>query len=298
LAREFGRKRLSFYCTSLDFFQQALPGGNVDTLKALLSDIIELKLLHGVDLELRALTLADSYNAAMASPEVLALVREAGFVNFGFGADGAASPTLLRSIRKGTVTLRSDLLTAFQHAEANGFVPEILYVFGVRGDTRETLEATKELCVGLLDTFQTSVYRGFPAKDHIPGNANWTRQAWRSSAAYEALLSDPALFLNLGFECLANEISHPDEEERVVVNRYAVEMSHEAHSRGRVQSYLTIPIPASNATTQGPVLMDDATLGLLSDIVGRYAPQEASGLTREVLIGRRAVLNEMIPKDK
>lgn len=195
-------------------------------------------------------------------------------------------------MRKHADTLRSDLITAFQHMEENGLVPEILYVFGVPEDTSETLAETRALCGLLLETFPSSEYRGFPAKNEIPGNANWNRAGWKGSPAHNRLLDEPDQFLNLGFETLANEISHEEPEMRLLVNHYAVDMSRHAHELGRVRSYLTLPV-----ATPGAPIMDEATLDGFREIAAHYAPDLAADLCADNLPERRAALNSAIPKD-
>ena len=296
LACEHGIGRLKFYVTSLDFFQQFLPGGRPELLLSRLRDVIAIRERYRLDIELRALTRADSYNAAMASQEVLSLVKTAGFRTFGFGADGAASVSLLRAMKKGSDNLRSDLLMAFAHAEHHGLVPEILYVFGIPEDTPETLAETKALCVGLLREFPNSVYRGFPAKNAIPGNRNWQDVARRNDTCYRRLLEQPALFANLGFETLANSVSHGDVGVRKAVNRYAVEMSYTAHELNRVQSYLTIPIEASGEDSLG--LLDPASFDLFREIIRLYARDLADDVELYSLANYRVALNRLMPKDK
>jgi hypothetical protein len=244
--------------------------------------------------KLRALTRADSYVAAMKCEGLFDLCKTAGFTTFGFGADGAASTTLLRAMKRGSDELGSDLLASFAHAEQNGLVPEILYVFGIPEDTVETLDETKTLCVGLLKEFPSSIYRGFPAKNQIPGNRNWQKAGWLESSTYRTLLSRPELFANLGFEALANETSHPNPAARKLTNRYAIEMSHAAHEMGRVLSYLTLPVTVDAR----PELMDEPSYELFRDIVMRYAPDVISDLPLAELPSQRVVLNERIPKDQ
>ncbi|TDC74281.1 hypothetical protein [Streptomyces hainanensis] len=293
LAERSAVDSLYLYCTSLDFFQQALPGGDLDLLVARLEAIVDVRERHpGLTLGLHALTRADSYNAAMRSDHVRDLVLRAGFDRFGFGADGAASVAVLRAMRKHADSLRSDLITAFAHMEETGLTPEILYVFGIPEDTEATLAETRALCGLLLETFPSSEYRGFPAKNEIPGNANWNRPGWKDSPAHRQLLDQPDHFLNLGFEALANETSHPDPGTRLMVNRYAVDMSRYAHELGRVRSYLTVPV-----ASPGAPIMDDATLAAFRDITAHYAPDVAAGLTPENLAERRVPLNAAIPKD-
>ncbi|HYO56140.1 radical SAM protein [Archangium sp.] len=293
-ARARGLRELFFYCTSLDFFQQALFGGDLSQLTHRLEQIIALSERYGVKFHLRALTRADSYVAAMKIDGLFDLVQAAGFHTFGFGADGAASTTLLRAMRRGSEGLGSDLLKSFAHAQEHGLVPEILYVFGIPEDTVETLDETKSLCIGLLKEFPSSIYRGFPAKNQIPGNRNWQKPAWLQSSTYQTLLSEPRLFANLGFEALANEISHPNPVLRKLTNHYAVEMSYAAHEMDRVLSYLTLPVSLADS----PELMDEPTFELFRDIVARYAPEVASGLRLGDLPERRTLINELIPKDK
>jgi hypothetical protein len=293
-ARALGLAQLEFYCTSLDFFQQALPGQKLEKLTSRLNQIIALQEKYGVKLTLRALTRANSYNAAMSSSEVLSLVKQAGFRKFGFGADGAASLELLRAMRRGTTSLKSELIAAFEHAEINGLVPEMLYVFGIPEDTEDTLRATRDFLIGLLKEFPNSQYRGFPAKNEIPGNSNWTANKWHGSDVYDLLFSDPRLFLNLGFETLANVISHPDSTVRKRVNHYAIDMSLIAHEFGRVQSYLTIPIMMTN----GHELMDENDFESLLKIIRRYTGGLTDCLTLRELPDCRHEINKYIPKDR
>jgi hypothetical protein len=294
IAKEFGMKTLNAYVTSLDFFQQALPGGNTDLLKKQLQDMIDLKKEYAITLRVRALTRADSYVEASHDSELMSLVKEAGFYQFGFGADGAANVSLLKGMHKGTDNLASKLLEAFAHAEQHQFAPEILYVFGIKEDTAKTLEETKKLCTALLEHFPSSIYRGFPAKNCIPGNQNWKGENWKSTEVYKKLFLNPELFANLGFECLANTISHPDASIRKEVNRCAVEMSYAAHLFGRVQSFLTIPV----LETDGNELMDEYTFEKFRTITARYAPDIAKKMTLNNLSEYRTELNKNIPKDK
>lgn len=293
IAKRLGIHKLSAYVTSLDFFQQALKGGNTTKLKRQLRDIVELKEKYGIDLRLRALTRADSYMRATKDEELMDLTKRAGFYRFGFGADGAANVRLLRAMNKGTIDLKSELFEAFDHAEKNGFTPEILYVFGIEEDTEKTLQETRDLCLNLLYYFPKSIYRGFPAKNFIPGNFNWTRADWKNSKTRQKLLDNPELFANLGFETLASSISHTDQSIRKLVNKCAVEMSFVAHELGRVQSFLTVPIMKND----GHELMDEESFELFRKIVGNYAPKITKILTLENLPEHRKQLNRLIPKD-
>ena len=292
-AKSLGISDLSFYCTSLDFFQDALrPQGNGDLEKRLKS-IAQIKDSNGVGIRLRALVRADSYLKG-ADSGLVDLAKDAGFYQFGFGADGAADISLLKAIHKGDNRLETRLFRAFQHAEDRDISPEILYVFGIPEDTDETLDKTRDLCAELLEQFPTSVYRGFPAKNEIPGNANWKLPEFKLSEHYDRLMRDPSLFINLGFETLANSISHPDFKLRRKVNSRAVQMSQKAHELGRVQSFLTIPI----MDTDGNELMDERSFDVFRDIVRNYAPELADELTLENLPDYREELNRRIPKDK
>jgi hypothetical protein len=293
-AAELGLKALHFYCTSLDFFQGALSGQDIRPLIERLEHLIDLQERFGIRLVLRALTRADSYNAAMRSQELCDLVTRAGFVRFGFGADGAASIELLNSMHRGTTALKSDLLQAFSHCEQHRFIPEMLYVFGVPEDTESTLQATRDLLVGLLREFPHSQYRGFPAKNEIPGNRNWACDSWKRSGAYELLFREPRYFLNLGFETLANNISHPDRTRRKLVNRYATEMSFIAHELNRVQSYLTVPLMVED----GSELLDEESFEWFVAITRRYLGNAHERITLEDFPVLREHLNRFIPKDR
>jgi radical SAM superfamily enzyme YgiQ (UPF0313 family) len=293
-AKEFKINRTYIYCTSLDFFQQALPRHDLGVLKRILKEIIELQKRYGTKLKLRALTRADSYNAATESPEIWDLVKEAGFYKFGFGADGAASIDVLKTMRRGTSTLKIDIVKAFEHTQKHDLIPEMLYVFGIPEDTEETLRETRNFCVGLLKEFKNSQYRGFPAKNEIPGNRNWSNRNWKQSSSYQRLLNEPILFLNLGYETLVNNITHPDIIKRKLVNQYAVEMSYIAHKLGRVQSFLTIPI----MDTDGYELMDDNSFEHLIEILKIYIPNISRSVSLKELPALRAEINSFIPKDR
>jgi hypothetical protein len=145
----------------------------------------------------------------------------------------------------------------------------------------------------LLSSFNSSIYRGFPAKNFIPGNRNWRRPEWKQSKAYQKLLDNPTFFANLGFETLANVISHPNQEERKLVNDYAIRMSYDAHQLDRVQSFLTVPLMETN----GHELMTERSFKLFREIVKNYAPNISKVLTLENLPNYREELNRLIPKD-
>ncbi len=292
-AKGLGINNLSFYCTSLDFFQDALGRDASGKLEERLETIERVGSENGIKLRLRALTRADSYLKAI-DLGLVNMSKDAGFYQFGFGADGAADVRLLKAIHKGDTRLETKLFRGFQHAEDNGISPEILYVFGIPEDTDETLAKTRDLCIEMLEQFGTSVYRGFPAKNEIPGNANWLNHNFRGSNSHMRLIEEPRLFLNLGFETLANSVSHPDEKLRKKVNKCAVEMSHKAHELGRVQSFLTVPL----MDTDGHELMDEASFDLFREIARKYAPDFVDDLTLENLPDYRAKLNRRIPKDK
>lgn len=294
VANQLSIKNLTAYATSLDFFQQALKGGDVSKLEQIIDDLIEAQNETGVSLRFRSLARPDSYMEATKHNSLMDKLREAGFYQCGFGADGAASVEVLRAMHKGNNDLRSTLFDAFSDMEKRGFTPEILYVFGVGADTTESLNGTYELCTELMTSFPTSIYRGFPAKDFIPGNKNWNLPVWKSSPQRKALLSDPELFVNLDFTSLANCITHPDEIKRKLVNHNAVRMSAKAHELGRVQSYLTIP----RMKVDGRELMMEETFEEFKRIIGLYAPEIAANLTLKNLPQYREAINEKIPRDK
>ncbi len=291
-AKKLGISELNGYVTSLDFFQQA---DHPETLKLELNKLINLQNEYGIKMNLRALVRADSYNLASKDVELMSLVKDAGFYQFGFGADGAADPSLLKSMNKKDSNLKHSIVQAFDSCKQSGFTPEILYVFGIEEDTSETLIKTKEFCEELQIMFPESIYRGFPAKDNIVGNRNWKRLSWSSSKEYKQLLSNPELFLNLGYETLANFISHPNESKRKDVNAAAIKMSKIAHDLKRVQSYLTIPLMKRD----GHELMDESSFELFKEIIAVYMPNNfLNKLTLKNLPDFRNIINASIPKDK
>ena len=115
-AEKLGINELNMYCTSLDFFQQALGTGDLSKLEEMLYCIRDLQRESGITLGLRALTRADSYMEAVDKTNslIINLARDAGFYQFGFGADGAANVALLKAMRKGAYELGSRLIKAFE----------------------------------------------------------------------------------------------------------------------------------------------------------------------------------------
>jgi radical SAM superfamily enzyme YgiQ (UPF0313 family) len=294
-AKECEVDHVRFYCTSLDFFQQALPfpGHHIGQVERRLAQIAALSQKYGIKLTLRALTRSDSYNHASEKKGLMDLVKASGFNRFGFGADGSASEDILRAMHKGNPKLKAETLQAFRDAEDQGFTQEILYVFGIPEDDEETLQGTRKLCSEFLHAFPHAEYRGFPAKNEIPGNKNWKKEDWKLSPTYQRLMENPQLFINLGFETLGNVISHPNPFLRKLTNSSAVRMSHEAHHLGRVQSFLTVP----QMDTDGNELMDQESFEDFREIVNNYAPHLAKQMTLENLPGLSVELNELIPKD-
>ena len=293
-AKQVGVTILKAYATSLDFFQQASSKGNVALLESKLKELIVAQAQTGIGLQFRFLTRADSYMDATKNFSLMDLAKKAGVYQCGFGADGAANISLLRAMKKGTTNLRSSLIDAFGDVESRGWTPEMLYVFGIEADNSQTLDETFQFCTELLETFPHSIYRGFPAKDNIPGNANWLRQSWKETPQYQVLMSNPRNFLNLGFETLANSISHADINKRKLVNKCAIKMSETAHKLGRVQSYLTIP----PMQVDGNELMDSDSFEGFRGIISIYEPQLAKQMTLENLPQLREKINTRIPKDK
>jgi len=100
IARELDKKSLDFYVTALDFGQQALPHGNPGLLNAALGDVIMMSERYGIEVHNRALTRADSYLALVRDDALLKRIHDAGFYQFGIGADGASSVDVLRAMHR------------------------------------------------------------------------------------------------------------------------------------------------------------------------------------------------------
>ena len=82
-AKKIGIKSLNAYITSLDFFQQALKGGDTKKLKKQLRVIVNLQEEYGISLRLRALTRADSYMCASKDEELVSLEKKRVFISLG-----------------------------------------------------------------------------------------------------------------------------------------------------------------------------------------------------------------------
>ena len=294
-ANEYSKNRIvKIYDSPLTFHIAALTG-KIDSIKNRLKKIIEVQNKYSnLIVKRRVLDRADAYVRASKDKELVNLEKKAGYYEFGIGADGAASVEILKKMRKGDLDLKNNLLKAFKHCEENQRIPEILYIFGDKDHNKEILKKTKELCLYLLNEFSSSIYRGFPAKTWMIGNRNWTEDtSWRNSLEYKELLNNPELFISLEVTSLQNYISMPNKELRKLTNKYAVEMSFEAHKIGRVQSLLTIPPMKKD----GYELMDLESFEKLKEIIGIYMPNLANGLTLGNLNDYYKEINRALPKD-
>jgi len=299
-AKDFGMAELSFYATSLDFFQQALwpKRGHMEEVARRLESIIDIRERYGVRLRVRALTRYDSYNRAMESEELKNLALRAGFHRFGFGIDGIASMEMLNATKKRISTSRGkpreQLLRAMEHCHGHFEAVEGLLVVGTKGATERALNDENRMIREFLVSFPNFYIRFFPSKNAIAGNENWIDLRNSDPEAHGKLLADPQRFLDLGYETFANRISHPDERLRKMVNHSVISMSEAAHALGRLDSFLTIP----HMETDGHELMDPQHFSRYKEFMRQFVPEVTKTLTLKNLPLKRFQVNRVIPRDK
>lgn len=297
-ASALGIEKVSYYATSLDFFQQAkkAPGHDIKRLTERLADMVEVHRKYPVKVRARVLSRIDSLNDAMEHPELMDLFQAAGFGKVGFGVDGIASQKIWEETGKGYLKSAGEpelqLLKAYESLSKRAITPENLYVFGHEGlDTAESLQAFERLSVSMMDDFPNSVYRGFVAKQ-IPGSSFWNNFREVNREGYQQLLDKPSTFMNKGYETLANPLTHPNVESRKLINYAGVKVSHEAHKRKQLQGSHTLPL-----TDTGTDILDEAGYALFVETTDEYLPAWLRGSKLEDYAEAAPQINQYLPRD-
>jgi hypothetical protein len=297
-ASALGIKKLSYYATSLDFFQQAkkAPGHDITRLTARLQDMIDVQSKYGVQVSARVLSRIDSLNDAMEHADLMDLFQQAGFGKVGFGVDGIASQRIWEQTGKGYLRSAGEpqlqLLKAYESLSKRGITPENLYVFGHDGlDTAASLDAFERLSVSLMDAFPNSVYRGFVAKQ-VAGSSYWQYFRRFNADNYLKLLQEPWRFMNKGYEMLANPLTHPNREARKIINYTGVKVSYEAHKRKQLQGSHTLPL-----ADDGTDVLDEQGYALFMQTTSEYLPASLRASSLRDYAECSAEINRYLPRD-
>lgn len=256
LIRRFGFSTLKTYLSPLDLFQ------NPSELAQTLEVFIRVSRVHGVDLELRALSRVDSFLSAFSEvTQLRQLVADSRLKTVGFGVDGT-SERIWRLQRKGQKDL-SEVERALDLCKEIGISPELLMVIGFHSDNFESLLKTYAYTVARSLT-HGAVARPYLAKEFVPGNDNWfgskvvsanrIKSKKTTSPCFspfepqiEQLLNDPDLFANLDYAAIGSELTHPNWKNRFLSNFAYLALIATLEPFGKNATYPLLPrkIPGS-----------------------------------------------------
>ena len=306
-AKQLGIRDLSFYATSLDFFQQwfdKLKNPNPREVLSRLEYMADAQEKYGVKANIRALARKDTFNSAMGHQGITDIVKSAGFYSFGIGGEGVFTKGRLEAIRKDVNAYKDtperQCLQFYETCQEHGFIADNLYVLGFNDilnkgrDPRIELKTEEKSILALLTKFPNSVMRLYVAKEAVPGNDGWPLLRHTNPETHKRLMNNPNLILNIGYEVLANPESHPSKTYRKLVNHTLIKVASFADERKQLVNYHTIPI----LETDGYEILDMEDLLVYKKIIGKFAPDITSSLTLENMPDLRSVLNRRIDRDK
>lgn len=207
MARGLGFTQLSFYASSLDFFQ------NPKVIAQYLRIISEVSRKTGVLVRLRCLSCMDSFlRASTKLPDFATLIRDAGLWSIGFGVDGA-DESVWRRLKKYQNDIH-DVAKCLDLCTALGIRPEVLLVMGFSADTPQSLWNNMKSAIHYVRRWRTVILRPYLAKELVPGN-----EAWLDSPSRAAhLVANPDQFFNLDFASIGSQTTHPDRAHRLLSN--------------------------------------------------------------------------------
>lgn len=220
-AIECGIDHLDIYLSNLDLFQT--PSDLIDFFTA----IVALKDKYGFNYNFRGLATVDSILNDVVDENFLNLLKTAGLKSVGFGVDGATSEVFTKTGKVQNLSLEGDddlqkCLDAIRKTAENGFVPEILMVFGHDlGDlekSKKDLEAALNFSRGMVEQYG-AVPRPHVVKNLVPGAVEWKKRI-KNASEIELLLRHPEYFQALDYTALPSEITHADPAFRALVEKY------------------------------------------------------------------------------
>lgn len=207
LARRHGLKRLEFYASSLDFFQNPQP------IQKYLEILAKVREETGMDVRVRCLSCLKSFVGAKRKiPNLKNLLHRAGLWCIGFGSDGT-DEEVWKTEKKQQNTVYQ-LLRCIVLCRKMEVRAEILMVFGFPEETFRTLMKTVWISLWAVKKSNDLIIRPYLAKPFIPGNEGWMTD----QAAVERVLKNPRLFYNLDFCAIGSRLTHPRIVHRLLCN--------------------------------------------------------------------------------
>jgi hypothetical protein len=206
-AEELGIKKLEFYATSLDFFQ------NPRTIEKYLQAVIDVKKKTGIEIRIRCLSCMKSFlNADRVIQNLKELLEESGLWCIGFGIDGT-DETIWKAQNK-TQNKEVDVIKCLDMCEDYGVTAEALLIMGFPQDTVHTLWKNIVNSFRYIRTYPHVILRPYLAKVSIPGN-----EQWETDNNYtEKFITNPNLFYNLDFCMIGSSLTHPKLWHRMISN--------------------------------------------------------------------------------
>ncbi len=212
IARRKGIEQLSFYATSLDFFQNPM------IVRKYLEVLARVQSEEGVNIHVRCLSCVASF--LKASEEISGfeqLLHGAGVWCVAVGVDGT-SAEVWRAQRKHHNNM-SDVWKFVELCRRTGIKGEALMVMGFPEDNFKT--SLINIISALRFRLSGIVSRPYCAKLLVPGNDNWNDP--RFSGTVGMIVENPELFYNLDFAAFGSKLTHPRRLHRWISNlTYAI----------------------------------------------------------------------------
>ncbi len=198
MAKDFGYKKLEFYASNLDFFQNPLVIVNY------LQAIIDVKKEVEIDIRVRCLACMRTFlRADNMIPGLKYMLKDAGLWCIGFGVDGT-DKTVWKAQNKNQ-NKEVDVLKCLNICKEYEITAEILLIMGFTQDTRKTLWKNFVNAFKYITKYKNVVLRPYLAKEIIPGNEEWNKRPDFQNKFVE----NPELFYNLDFCMIGSKLTHP-----------------------------------------------------------------------------------------
>ncbi|HRH23029.1 MAG TPA: hypothetical protein PK295_00140 [Candidatus Magasanikbacteria bacterium] len=212
IAQRARLKKLEFYASSLDFFQ------NPKIVARFLEVIEQMQLDSGIEIKIRCLSCLGSFLAAREEiPNFDDLLRRAGLWCIGFGIDGDEKDWRSQKKRQNK---QGDIVRCLEITRDLGITAEFLMVMGFPTQDGQKLRELVTNALQVVEEWPHVVLRPYLAKLAVPGNKGWKTR----HDIVELIMSNPKLFYNLDFCALGSSLTHPDPEHRRLSNEAFLEI--------------------------------------------------------------------------
>ncbi len=206
-AKEFGIKKLEFYASSLDFFQ------NPEEVEKCLRIVSQISKKSGVRIKIRCLACMSSFMKAYeVIPEFKKLLRESGLWCIGFGIDGIDAVAWSNQKKIQNKTLEQ-VWRCLETAEECGVTAETLLVMGFPEEGWSQFFKYLLFALKAIRRHKNVVLRPYLAKAQIPGN-----DYWGADNPQRFFAQTPERFMNLDFCAVGSPETHPRRWQRYGVN--------------------------------------------------------------------------------